>query len=470
MDNENKNNTQYENSYTPQYGQDAQEQAAGDDKWYAPLYGRNAVYPQYAKAASPETGKKKKVWLTVLLIVAAVALSIAGIYRMMENSSAYFYADFGNNGGGFEFGSGNGNGGGSGKTDSDDTMPEDRDDFFSNFYETTETETADVNIESTKISNPQDYAVVSADGAEMNLQEIYAACSPSVVGISGYEEGKSGYSWGTGVILSSDGLIITNTHVIEGCDTATVTLNDDTVYDALLIGADSISDIAVLKIDAKNLPAAEFGDSAALKVGDHVTAIGNPLGVNYRLTMTDGIISAIDRGVSYNGRVMTLLQTNTALNEGNSGGPLLNMYGQVIGITNMKIMSSYSSVEGIGFAIPSNTVISIANSLLKNGEVRGRTSIGITVGAIPDNASKYYDLPKGLYISDVTPGTDAEAKGIQQGDILIKVNGIEVSTTDEVAAIKNDYGVGDILVMTIWRDGEIMDIEVELMDTIDVYG
>ena len=288
--------------------------------------------------------------------------------------------------------------------------------------------------------------------------------------ISGYVDGKSAYSWGTGVVLSEDGLILTNTHVIEDCDRATVTLYDDSVYEAKLVGADSISDVAVLKIEATGLPAASFGDSGSLMVGDKVAAIGNPLGETFRMTLTDGIISAIERGINYNGHSMTLLQTNTALNEGNSGGPLFNMYGQVVGVTNMKMMSSYSSIEGIGFAIPSATVKSVVNALVADGEVRGRPSVGITIGGIPDNASDYYSIPGGVYVSDVTEGSDAEAKGIQPGDIITHVNGQPVSTIDEVGAIKNQFNVGDSLTFTIWREGETFDVDVVLMDTNDIYG
>ena len=167
---------------------------------------------------------------------------------------------------------------------------------------------------------------------------------------------------------------------------------------------------------------------------------------------------------------MTLLQTNTALNEGNSGGPLFNMYGQVVGVTNMKMMSSYSSIEGIGFAIPSATVKSVVNALVADGEVRGRPSVGITIGGIPDNASDYYSIPGGVYVSDVTEGSDAEAKGIQPGDIITHVNGQPVSTIDEVGAIKNQFNVGDSLTFTIWREGETFDVDVVLMDTNDIYG
>ena len=173
--------------------------------------------------------------------------------------------------------------------------------------------------------------------------------------------------------------------------------------------------------------------------------------------------------MSYNGHSMNLLQTNTAINEGNSGGALFNMYGQVIGITNMKMMSAYSSIEGIGFAIPSATVKSVVDSLVENGEFRGRTSIGITLGTVPQTAAEHYDLPEGLYVSDVQKGTDAEAQGIKPGDIITAVNNIEVTTTQEVLEIKDKYKVGDSLTFSIWRDGTEFDVDVRLMDTNDVY-
>ena len=207
--------------------------------------------------------------------------------------------------------------------------------------------------------------------------------------------------------------------------------------------------------------------AAMLLVGDRVAAIGNPLGETFRSTLTDGIISAIARGINYKGRSMTLLQTNTALNEGNSGGALFNMYGQVIGITNMKMMSS--NIEGIAFAIPSGTVVEVVNNIAQNGEVRGRPSIGITVGGIPSVAMSEYSLPSGLYISEVVEFSDAYAKGIRPGDILLEVNHIPVTTTDDVNDIKSGYGVGDSLLFTIWRNGETFEVEVLLMDTNDLY-
>ena len=349
-------------------------------------------------------------------------------------------------------------------------LPRDWADFFESYYETVQVDVADIRMPRAEL--PVDFALQlqAGEGEELSLQELYAACAPSIVGISAYQDGEIGYSWGTGIILSEDGLILTNTHVVNDSDSATVTLSNDESYDALLVGADAISDIAVLKIEAEGLQRAVFGQSAALRVGDPVAAIGNPLGEEFRSTLTDGIISAIERGVAYNGRTMTLLQTNTALNEGNSGGALFDRYGHVIGITNMQMMSSYSSIEGIGFAIPSATVQSVVAALVREGEVRGRPAIGITVGAIPADAASHYELPEGLYISAVSEGSDAERQGVLPGDILTEVNGIPVTTTDQVNDIKNELQVGDTMTFTLWRNGEVLEITVTLIDTNDIYG
>ena len=419
-----------------------------DESWYAPLE-RHEEKPQ----PKPEK-KKKKVMVRVIGAVCLALLLLIG------TSIAFREPDSEQTGGNSVLPS----------IGENDDMPENWQDFFDSYYESVQTDVAEINIPRAKL--PIDYTLElqSAAEKELSLQELYQNCSPSIVAISGYVDGKTGYSWGTGVVLSEDGLILTNTHVIEDCDRATVTLYDDSVYEAKLVGADAISDVAVLKIEATGLPAASFGDSGSLMVGDRVAAIGNPLGETFRMTLTDGIISAIERGINYNGHSMTLLQTNTALNEGNSGGPLFNMYGQVVGVTNMKMMSSYSSIEGIGFAIPSSTVKSVVNALVAEGEVRGRPSVGITIGGIPDNASEHYNIPGGVYVSDVTRGSDAEAKGIQVGDIITAVNGQPVSTVDEVGAIKNQLNVGDSMTFTIWREGETFDVDVVLMDTNDIYG
>lgn len=408
--------------------------------WYAPL----------EEHTSPESEKKKRKpgkasWriggaiLLVVLLIAASSLIFSGSNQRTE--APYI---------------------------SGDGMPDDWNDYLDNYYQVTESKDAEIKLPRAELVPDFKVAISSDRGKELSLQELYDQCSKSIVAIKGYQDGVDGYYWGSGIILSKDGLILTNTHVIENCDTASVTLFDNSSYDAALVGADSTSDIAVLRIEATGLTPASFGDSAELAIGDKVAAIGNPLGETFRMTLTDGIISAIDRGISYNGHSMTLLQTNTAINEGNSGGALFNMYGQVIGVTNMKMMSSYSSIEGIGFAIPSSTIAAVADSLMQYGEVRGRTAIGITVGAIPENVTSHYDLPTGLYVSAVEEKSDAAAKGIQQGDIITAVNGSPASATSDILTVKNTLSVGDTITFTIWRDGETFDVDVTLVDENDL--
>ena len=424
------------------------------ENWYEPL---KQEAPE-AKTAEPPRKKARKKGLTpgrIVGLVFLIILLIVGSSLAFAGSGAKKPADTAT----------------PGETPQNpEDWAEDWNDFFDSFYEKVEMDLTQIDIPRAELPQECELALNTAEGEELSLQELYERCSPSIVAITAYENNVAGYNWGTGVIVSADGLILTNTHVINGCSKATVTLFDDREFEAKLVGADSISDVALLKIEAGGLPAAEFGESASLRVGDRVAAIGNPLGETFRSTLTDGIISAIERGINYNGHSMTLLQTNTAINEGNSGGALFNMYGQVIGVTNMKMMSAYSSIEGIGFAIPSATVKNVVDALVRDGEVRGRPSIGITVGSIPENAASHYELPKGLYVSAVTEGTDAEAKGVRVGDIITEVNGTPVSTTDEINEVKNQLQVGDSMTFTIWRDGETLQIDVMLMDTNDVYG
>ena len=437
--------------------------ATENDGWYAPL--------TQNEPAAEKPVKKSRSWIKALIAVLVVIGLITGSALIFPNKSAkpeivkpsQKEDSNDSNFGQFIIP----------REDDDDTMPDDYREFFENFYTAVDDSRTSINIEKTE--RPKGFeCTIAPAGEELSLQELYRRCSKSIVAISGYMDGKSGYNWGTGVILSEDGLILTNTHVIADCDRATVTLPDDSVCEAKLVGADSISDIAVLKIEAKGLTPAVFGDSSVLEVGDSVAAIGNPLGEEFRLTLTRGIISAIERGISYKGHSMSLLQTDTAINEGNSGGPLLNMYGQVIGITNMKMMSSYSSIEGIGFAIPSATVVRIINVILKEGAVVGRTSIGITVGVIPDEArEKWPDkMPEegGLYISAVAEGSDALAKGVRPGDIILEVDGKVVHETAELSAMKDALSVGDTMHFKLLREGEIVELDIALVDTNDVYG
>ncbi len=314
--------------------------------------------------------------------------------------------------------------------------------------------------------------LVPTDGLEeLSLQTLYSVYIDSVVGIKAYYEGVYGYGWGSGIVMTEDGYILTNQHIIDAANRASVVLPDGTELDALLIGEDTQTDIAVLKVEATGLTPAVFGDSDALSVGDAVAAIGNPLGSNLSGTLTDGIISAINRDIQVSGRRMTLLQTDAALNEGSSGGPLINMYGQVVGITSLRMVSRSSevNVEGIGFAIPSTTVKTIADQLIAAGEVTGRPGIGITVATIPTWAAAEYSYPDGLYVYAVSTGSDAEAKGVQPGDILTHVNGQAVAKTDDVLSQRDLLNVGDTLTLTLYRDGEIFDVDITLQDIDDLY-
>ena len=305
------------------------------------------------------------------------------------------------------------------------------------------------------------------EGDALSLQEIYRECHPSVVAIR-TSKGKLGGSLGTGIIMTADGYLITNAHVLDGAKSVTVTLlSDESEHEARLVGTDSVSDLAVLKIEAQDLKPAVFGQSDALQVGDDVVAIGNPLGTELNGTMTNGIVSAINRNVIFGGHSMTLIQTNAAINEGNSGGPLINAYGQVVGITNMKAFTT--GVEGICFAIPTSVIQPVVDALIAEGQVSGRASIGIVIGSMDAAAAEYYNLPQGLYVESVAEGSDAEKQGIQPGDIVTAVNGRAVTTTHEVNAIKETLSVGDTMTLTVYRDGETFDVTVTLMDTNDVY-
>ena len=337
---------------------------------------------------------------------------------------------------------------------------EDFRDYFAAYY----TESDEIEIPAAPVGGGRTLTLYPQEGQPLSLQEIYERVSPAIVGITAWRDGKK-YSWGTGVVFTQDGYIVTNTHIIAGTDAVTVTFPDHEEHTALLVGADSASDIAVLKMDGEGYPFARFGDSSGLRVGDAVAAIGNPLGEEYAGTMTNGIVSAINRSVTNNGHAMTLLQTNAALNEGNSGGPLVNEYGQVIGITNMKIMSVYySTVEGIGFAIPSVVVKQIADQLMENGIVLGLPTIGIVAGSVSSEAMENYGLPAGLYVYSVSEGSDALKQGLSEGDIILRVNGTPVETVAEVNAIKDGLSVGDTLTLTVFRDGESFEMDIILVD------
>ena len=319
-----------------------------------------------------------------------------------------------------------------------------------------------VEIESSPAAPATPASEDEADGA-LSLQEIYKKCIGSVVSITA--SAQSGKSSGTGIVLSADGYLITNHHVIENAQVIAVQTSDDRQFQASIIGSDEASDLAVLKVDATDLQPAEFGDSGELAVGDRVVAIGDPLGAQLRGTMTSGIVSAINRDLEVNDRTMTLIQTDAALNNGNSGGPLINCYGQVIGINTMKLRSYYSTTaEGLGFAIPMAVAKPILEELMENGYVAGRPAIGISYDTLPLAFRIYYNLPEGVYISAVYDGSDAQAKGVAAGDIITAVNGTRVTSIDELNRVKNQFTAGDSITLTLYHGGSYRDVEVTLID------
>ena len=305
-------------------------------------------------------------------------------------------------------------------------------------------------------------------GAVMSLQQIYQKVLPSVVSIVNL--GQMGESTGTGIIMSADGYILTNFHVIQNNVSLQVLLQDDSVYQAALVGCDETSDLAVLKIDAEGLTPAEFGDSDTLQVGDTVVTIGDPLGTQLRGTMTDGIISGINRDLVIDGRGMTLIQTNAALNSGNSGGPLINMQGQVIGINTMKMSSAFTSasVEGLGFAIPISVAKDIVDELLAKGYVAGRPAIGITGESVPVTARTYYQLPAGVYVSGVEETSDAWRAGIRPGDIITAIEGTDIASVEELNTVKNRFEAGQTITLVVYRDGSHYQVDITLMDAAGV--
>lgn len=329
----------------------------------------------------------------------------------------------------------------------------------------------------------------NSDTAELTTEEVVEKVLPSVVGIESQftvtSNSNHGYFFGynmpseststgtgTGVVITENGYIVTNAHVIYDsqygaglADNISVLINDDERYDAEVIGYDTDCDLAVLKIKAEGLTPAEFGDSDSLKLGESVTAIGNPLGFELRNTVTRGIVSGLNRNITINEKSMNLIQTDTAINSGNSGGPLINKYGQVIGINSSKMSSSYygeASIEGIGFAIPSNEVSAIVDDIMEYGYVTGKPQLGISCQDVTETVSKMYNMPIGVYVVEVTDGSAAENAGLKSGDIITEVDGVEVATYDELNAQKNMHSAGDTIEITYIRNGEEHKTTVEL--------
>ncbi len=319
-------------------------------------------------------------------------------------------------------------------------------------------------------SKYQSIIELSSRDDALSIPEIVKKVKPSVVGISS-EFSTSAVSTGTGIIMSDDGYIVTNAHVIQNTENGIterssnvmVVLSDSTECEAEIIGADSRTDLAVIKIspDVKKLAAAEFGDSNDLMEGELAIAIGNPLGFELYGSTTCGIISALDRTITVGEYEMDLIQTDAAINPGNSGGPLLNSCGQVIGINSSKIISDYA--EGLGFAIPISSAQPIIDDLIANGYVTGRPMIGISGEDINEITAKYYNLPQGVCVRFITPDSAAEYSGIEVGDIIIGLNGKSTYTMEELNKMLDEFTAGDTVNLTIYRRDTEAQFEIPLV-------
>ena len=314
----------------------------------------------------------------------------------------------------------------------------------------------------------------SSSGSSLTTEQVADLVSPSVVVITTEQVVYSQWSWygqnqvesgaGSGVIISSDGYILTCAHVVDGASNITVTINDKD-YTATLVGEDTTSDIAVIKIDADGLTPATVGDSDGLKVGQSVMAVGNPLG-ELGGTVTGGMISALNRSVTIQGsssvNTMSLIQMDASVSPGNSGGGLFNMNGELVGIVNAK--SSSSDAEGLGFAIPINDAIKVAQELLENGYVTGRPYLGITYLAVTDaqTASQLGVNAYGVYVVEVVKGGPAEKAGLQAGDRIVSVDGTEIASKDDLGTLMQKHAAGETLSITIARDGQMQTVNVTL--------
>jgi len=327
------------------------------------------------------------------------------------------------------------------------------------------------NLSNSNVTEPITKTVVLNSGNTSFVTDVAQKVGPAVVGI---KNKGTAYNWwtdeeqeitvgeGSGVIISKDGYVVTNNHVVSGAKSVTVILSGEKEVPATIVGTDALSDIALLKIDPKYVKAvAPLGDSSKVKVGEFVIAIGNPLGQEFAGTVTFGVVSAVNRKLDMgNGIQIPLIQTDAAINPGNSGGALVNSNGEVIGINTAKI--SQTGVEGMGFAIPINYVKPIINDLMKYKKVL-RPTIGISV-------MEYYDRTgnvMGMYISRVYPGTGAAKAGLKEGDIILQIDGKKVTTFSDIQSILSNHKIGDVITIRVLRDGQTKDFKVTLGTPVD---
>ena len=334
--------------------------------------------------------------------------------------------------------------------------------LYTNKVEQKTESSVDSNKSETVTNNGTKYEITQVENPVVAIADV---AGKSVVGVTVRSVSNTVFggtstsdSEGSGIIYTADGYIVTNYHVIENAisnqsiSKVYVTLpNSDEEIEASIIGADSVTDIAVIKIQKEGLSAATFDDSNNLKVGELVVAIGNPLGRELAGSITVGYVSALNRTLTSNGRTYKLLQTDAAINPGNSGGALVSSSGKVIGINTVKIGAT--DVEGIGFAIPSNIAKPIVDELIKNGKIV-RPYIGISGISLDDNMAKRYNLVKGVYVAKIESSSSAYNSGIKVGDVIVKIDDKEITTIEELNEIKNSKNVGDTVKITVYRDGK----------------
>mgnify|MGYP001374137573 CR=1 FL=1 len=314
---------------------------------------------------------------------------------------------------------------------------------------------------------PVEVKQVAVDGqTKMTDAENYAANVNSVVSINCsattnfFGQTVENASSGSGFILTEDGYIVTNHHVIDGATSVKVTLYSGETYDATVVGSDEDYDIAVLKINATGLQAVTVGDSDSLNVGDHVLAVGNPLG-ELTFSMSGGMVSSVNRPINVDGTPFNMIQTDTSINPGNSGGPLFNEYGEVVGIVSAKY-SSYSNetVEGLGFAIPINDVMSMLEDIMSNGYVTNKAYLGVTAATMNAQMAQQTGLTEGVYVYSVEEGSAADKAGIQPGDVITKVDDTTIASMEDLSAAKKGYTAGETATFTLYRQGDTLTVKL----------
>ena len=341
----------------------------------------------------------------------------------------------------------------------------------SNFSSSSSNSQSSGYVDQVSLSNYSDTAVYAANKILPSIVGIQIEYNvTSMFSIFGGNQSSTATATGSGIIISDDGYILTNNHVVSSSESEayyqvseatkiTVTLfNDDTQYEATIVGTDEETDLAVIKIDATGLTKAEFADSDSIKVGEFAMAVGSPLGL--QSTITCGVVSAVNREVTdTDGKTYTLIQTDAAINAGNSGGALVNSEGKVIGVNTLKLTGN--DVEGMGFAIPINSTTDITSQLIQYSKVR-RPYIGVTGMDLDAETARKNNLVEGIYVKDVETFSAAEKGGIKIGDVIIKADGKDVKTMDELNEIKNSHSIGDEMTITVNRDGEQKDLTITL--------